>query len=336
VQILKCAKSGCNNRPTVLASDILDSGDGGRLRGLAVDGTNVYWTSATALHACAISGCNSGPVVLHRVPGPIQGLNLPGVPPQIAAIGQTVYAGDFGTVYIDSLGASSAVTIFSGGNTWNSWMWVTADGTNVYFATLNLEIDSCPLSGCGSAPLGLSRGLMPSPTQRLLGQLVFDDANLYWGKGAAPGVWLPVANGFVTPCGAGGTGSLPESQILTCAKGGCNGSPSEVASGLYCPIGMATDGVNMYFTEPQYFGPGNPIAGLNDASNGRIAKCAVVGCSNQAATLVSGVNNPRGIAVDEGHIYWADFGSGGTVRGSPASNAQTAYSSDGRIMMMAK
>jgi hypothetical protein len=97
---------------------------------------------------------------------------------------------------------------------------------------------------------------------------------------------------------------------------------------------MATDGANVYFTDPQYFGPGNPISGLTDPGIGRVAKCAAAGCSNQATTLLSRINNPRGIAVDDAHVYWADFGSGGIVPG--VSSGSAPYSNDGRIMMMTK
>jgi hypothetical protein len=95
---------------------------------------------------------------------------------------------------------------------------------------------------------------------------------------------------------------------------------------------MATDGANVYFSEPPYF-EGGPLV-PSDANSGRIAKCDVGGCSGGATTLVSMLNNPRGVAVDDAYVYWTDFGSGGPL--PLAQWVSRAYTHDGRVMMMVK
>jgi len=70
-RILKCAKNGCNNTPTTLASDLNGA------VGIAVDADNVYWAEtgqsvvagqmvagAGRVAKCAIGGCNGSPTVI--------------------------------------------------------------------------------------------------------------------------------------------------------------------------------------------------------------------------------------------------------------------------------
>jgi hypothetical protein len=331
VQILKCAKSGCNNNPTVLVTDWSDQGDGGRLRGLAVDATNVYWASANTLYSCAVGGCNNSPTVLNRFTvSPSAG--WPGIAPEIAAAAGNVYASDSSTANRFAVASGGSIPLWSLGSS-GLWMAIAVDDASAYIGTTFGEIVSCAIGGCGGAPTSL----VPQPSQpspvHLLGQLAVDNTNVYWTQGQIGMPYMPVSNGFVTGCA--GTGQVPPGSILKCTKAGCGGNPTTLASGLSCPTGVVTDGSNVYFTEPQYYG-GGPTPGLSDADVGRIGKCNVAGCSNQPTTLADKLNNPRGIAIDADHAYWTDFGSGGTAPPLLGGPLSPPYSDDGRIVIIAK
>jgi hypothetical protein len=65
--IWRCAIGGCGGSPTIVASGIATGNSGA---GLAVDGTNVYWTGAAGIMRCSVNGCGSSPTLLVAAASP--------------------------------------------------------------------------------------------------------------------------------------------------------------------------------------------------------------------------------------------------------------------------
>jgi hypothetical protein len=337
-QILKCAKSGCNNSPTVLVT-WFNSQEFNNQRGLAVDGKNVYWGEGraeivfpTGLFACAKGGCNNTPTELRQM------VDFG----DIAVNGTQVYAIGAGILWFDGGGTPGNGGPLAGMGPWEVYgcsidgcdseaaaptvLWSTPQSANVasivgltvdalsaYFAsTVDGTILSCALAGCGGIPtvLASSGSTLDGGGTLLPWQLAVDQTNVYWDLTRYQPNLAGPADG----------------QVLACAKGGCNNGPTVLASGLRNPGGLTTDGANVYFTE-------RGVTMNNNAMDGRVSKCAIAGCSNQATTLASNLSYPHGIAVDASHVYWTDLGSGALANAGTSEGATTF---DGRIMMAPK
>jgi hypothetical protein len=301
IQIMKCAKSGCNNRPTALFSALLNpsagsaAGPGGpdptKIRGgLTVSGDAVYWGVSDALswpsgiYACPVAGCNNHPTLL-------RGLVNYG---EIAVNGSLLYGIGAETQGPWQLYSCSTSGCDDGGAGWNvllssamaatgysrvPMLGLTTDATRVYLDYQGIR--SCAVTGCDSMASALAPENASLDAGSILPwQFVVDDNNVYWTSYS--------------------TTDAAEGEVLSCAKTGCNSAPTVLVSGLHDPRGLATDGVNLYFAE----------AGTNP-TDGRISKCQVTGCSNQPTTIASGLVSPIGVAVDESNVYWTDLGPWG-------------------------
>jgi hypothetical protein len=322
LQIMKCAKTGCNNNPTVvfssegLAAYANGGGDATWMAGLATDGKNVYWLGHHGLAQCTIQGC--------KLP---YGLN-PGSDSSVISV-------DSKNVYMcGGCGNGCCANAFIGPNSpvgaqpvrsllwpdlpdssFQSGLGIVVDGVNAYSVDSVGTAVSCPLSGCSVPKL-----LGTSPYIPFLETAFFaiDETSIYWDRGNAPNqgtidIPLTSANG----------------QLLQCAKAGCTNGPTVLASGLGNPMALTSDGSNVYFAEL-----GTSMT--SGATDGRIAKCAVTGCSNGPTTVAHHLGYPHGVAVDASHVYWTDFGTAALVNITPGHYSLPQQSADGRIMIAAK
>ncbi len=86
-----------------------------------------------------------------------------------------------------------------------------------------------------------------------------------------------------------------DGAVMACGTGGCNGSPTTVASGQSTPMNVAVDA--------------NDVSWVNQG-DGTVMECAIGGCNGAPATLAAGQDRPWGIATDGTSIYWTDYGTG--------------------------
>jgi hypothetical protein len=289
-QIMKCAKAGCSDNPTVLAT-----GQWSGTAKVAVNATSVYWTASGLVLACAIDGCNGSPTVVWSGQGS---------PSDIAVDTSGVYFANFtqGQILecpVDGCSGSATVLWSAADAGPSGWPFGLAlDATNLYFTTNFGIVFACSASACSS-----TAQVVANAPNGPLAQIAVDATHLYFTNASS------LATGRIQSCekNGGGDASTPSTTLL---------------DGLSVATGIAVDGANVYFTEE---GSQNSM-GQWPQGAGRVAQCAVGGCSDKATAVAGYVNHPLGIAVDEANVYWTDFGSTTDASGT----------TDGRVLVRAK
>ena len=289
---------------------------------IAVDGTNVYWVNAGAgggMERKSVLPSTGGQVMKCAKPGCDAAptvlaagfMSLP-LPPLPFAVGPSgLYFDDFstGTMACGLDGCVDAGVLVSSTHADR----LAADATHVYSAGPDglLEI---PIAGDAGAVVLYSGNDWPLA-------VAVDATDVY----------------FVTSNGI----------VMKCAIGGCNGSPTVVATGAPVGIEIALDANNVYWTAvnggpgtifacpksgcatpeplvPDRLGLGSiatdgvavyftelgddAVDGLPVSGRGGVYKCAVGGCSGEPTAVAAYQTDPGSVAVDS-----ADAGDAGRV-----------------------
>jgi hypothetical protein len=270
-QIVTCAKDGCGQSPTLLASGRWQSIATHIPVGFATDGEAVYWSDTTPLtdgggaeapaylYRCSVAGCGRSPEIVGEESNE-----------RLAVYGGYLVWTRFEAVvnFCPTTGCGpSPRSLWSAGD-WPCATGIAVDGSGVYWTTTNADIFKCPLVGCDNAPAILMTAGAKEAVATF--DLAIDADHVYLADRNASGFGM----------------------ILKCAKTGCGDQPIVLASGLDAPMAVATDGLRVYWLE------GN-----------RVRRCATSGCGNAPATLATGVGNLAALALDGSHAYVADTGS---------------------------
>lgn len=262
-QVMRCALGGCGNKPTILASGWWYPGGLPVVTSaLTIDATRVYWAGAAptllpgqsaggAVLSCAIGGCGCAPTVIASGVDDPTGVSVSGsgVFWTEYDVGQIVSCPITGCVQSPASLSSSQVGPTA----------VLADASGIYWVDINGSLKRCGDAACAGGPTTLWAG---QGTEAQTEALASDDANLYWTNG--------------NPAGTG--------SVFQCAKSNCAATAVALASGRSSPMGIASDGTDVYWSE-----------------SGSIYKCAVGGCGG-GPSVFAAAGGPA-VAVDANHVY---------------------------------
>lgn len=268
-QLMKCAKKGCGNAPTVLATGGWESSTR-----LALDNGTIYWATPNAVLSCPSTGCPAGPTLIAS--GALQ-------PTDVAVGTGGIYVGDslqFALLMYPFADAGMNPTVL-----WHSPAApsaIAASGSDVYLATTGLSLISCATSPCTT----VVRGGMPTA-------LNIHGSGIYIGAraSASPGAvgWCNAADcastftiltDKITYCegvagdgtsvyftdrgfAADATGSFASGlgRVAKCPTTGCTGAPTPVEGYVNFPQQIAVDDAAVYWTD---FGSSNDPNGTKD------------------------------------------------------------------------
>ncbi len=267
---------------------------------VAVDATNVYWTtenSGTAGEAfeCANGGCASPMVLGSGVGGhgiASDGTDVFWVAP--SSVNECAVAG-----------CNDSPTVLVAGQ--SGGLGLGLDAANVYWTSqYDGTVKQCARTGCASTLVTLASG-----QQNPYG-LAVDATNVYWVNNG---------DGTVMKCSIGGCGGSPTTlatgqngplgiavdasnvywtssgngTVMTCAIGGCGGSPTTLVPGQGTPYAIAVDQNNVYWT-----------------TGSGVLWCPRTGCVGLPMHLGGG-GLLSSVALDSSCVYWVDQELQGSV-----------------------
>jgi hypothetical protein len=226
---------------------------------IVLDDTNVYWSEQGGAASCARAGCGGNPNVL------VSGLTTADGGPAdydgIAIGPSLVYFPNDGALRSCAKGGCSNSPTTLGG-----YADDLASDTNNLYGTNGDNVFMCPLGDCtNGSRVTLVSGLGGSDS------IALDKVNAYFSYTTA-------------------VGSCP---LTGCAK------PTVLADNQLDPDDIATDGINVYWTD-------------NTADT--VLRCAVGGCDDKPTTLAQNQNQPKGIALDDKAVYWTQVSGNAIVR----------------------
>jgi hypothetical protein len=277
---------------TIVSAATLDAGTasgesvGGPVGGIAVDATNVYWTSRLVVGS---------------------GLLGPEIAP---ALMRTAITGGTPT----TLASETPATEPAG----SEWFGVAVDSNNIYWTDIYDGVLEMPLSGLqdGGSPITLASG------DTGVYSLAVSSTSVYWNTGnSAYFMSAPIGGGTaITLISGYQYNSGPQNlavnattlywgngtSVMSLPIGGVpdGGVPTTLASGQANPFSVALDSTDIYWTNEGSIG--------GTSNNGSVVK---VSFSGGTPTILATGQNPRNIAVDSTSVYWTNLTSqnGGSV-----------------------
>jgi hypothetical protein len=292
-RILRCAKTGCGEQPTVVwASEY-------SVDALAVEDGRLFWPTVNGrtppgalqspqILSCPVTGCGDSASYFFT-------LSNADVQAFTATASTIVWASNQnGDVVACPVTGCAGDPVTLGTDTSPPYLWLlpspgslAVGPTAVAWIDYAGNVETCPLSGCTGAPTTIATGVGVFAVG-----LVVDATNAYW---------VDLGDRM-------GGGKVPVTQytggaVVSCPLTGCGANPMVLVSyrSWLGSAAMVADDASLYWSAEDGSG-----------TFGQIVRCAKTGCGGTPEVLATttGREPTLGVAVDAANVYWTDPAAG--------------------------